>query len=350
MLLEWPTTFTSRNLTALDVDSDVQFDASGAMYLEGSLVNMLGLSGGPYHHGYAVIVQNRKVVVFGRNAGSGAWALAGKIDLPASVGGDMEAIAHLDTDGTKFGCLNETDGKLATLQWLAGSTPVTYGPVPLCGAGSPMPPDVGGLGPEGLCFIRQADLLLTQFPMPSDLLPGQFLTCVGHQQGGLIHLFNHQRSNGQFPFTYYGAYKTGFTEVADLSFDRTRGAGYDAYSPGLFILHGGNRNTIERTDMSFTVEQNGQRTFRQQFEMKSPWYNSGTNLEGIAVNWEDREILFVIDTGGGTSVVLYENADFTPFILAAAPLPPVDPARAPSLSPGFDSNGTEAGSFPGPVN
>jgi hypothetical protein len=68
------------------------------------------------------------------------------------------------------------------------------------------------------------------------------LMFVGHQEIGRIYVFDLQRGAGTGAFTVVGEYATQFSEIAELSFDRSTGL--------LYVLHDASFDTIEVLDLS----------------------------------------------------------------------------------------------------
>ncbi|MBP7746382.1 MAG: hypothetical protein KA383_09615 [Phycisphaerae bacterium] len=169
---------------------------------------------------------------------------------------------------------------------------------------SPYLPLNGGSGAEGIAFVPDEFLAAEGFvdqngnPYTSQNGMGG-LMFVAHQNGGRLYAFDLNRTNGTF--TFVGAYQTGYSESADLAFDRSEGL--------LYIFHGADYNRTEVVTLGSTLV-GGERRLNQVVMYGSPM---GGNLEGIAVVPNDdcvggqRAFFLVIDGGGATSLLLFNQ-------------------------------------------
>lgn len=315
-LIDWAFGSTT-NLTALDGSNNIQTDLSGVTWLTSATTFPGSME--TYHPGILLAVrQNRLVTAFGKRVSDDEWEKAGSFTMGSGAGSDIEAI-HYVNDDEDFAVLNETDGKYSEVDV---DNNITFGPISLTQLPSLMLGDVGGAGPEAVAVVPRTDLAQTLFHYdPQGSSPSGNIVFVGHQQQGLIHGFNLARPDQGYPFTYLGAWRTAYPEVADLSWDRTQGN--EGFPPGMLILHGNNYNTIEYTQMEWYTVAGQHKQFVAIFEMKTPWYNQGVNLEGFAYDYENKRAAFAIDTGGANSLFLVDPFDLADLMVGGphAPFP-----------------------------
>lgn len=175
-----------------------------------------------------------------------------------------------------------------------------------------------GEGGEGIAFIPDSHLAAAGFVdkngAPYVSQGGMNgLVFVGHQEFGRIYVFDLQRGAGSNAFTTVGEYATGYSEIAELFFDRSTGR--------LYVLHDAGFDTIEVLDLTSVPvagstscpQVNALRQFNSVVTYELPTPN---NYEGLAiVSKEDcidggRKLFLTIDDGGADSLLMFQ--EFTP--------------------------------------
>lgn len=171
---------------------------------------------------------------------------------------------------------------------------------------SPWLPLSGILGSEGLAFVPDAALTAWDFvdpagqPRTSTLGMGG-LFFVGHQNGGLVHVFD--LSSATTDVQYVGAYETARNDVSALDFDADTGR--------LYVWHGDGSNDLEVVRLSSTDAGGGRRAFDTEYLFDYP---GSANLEGFALmGLEDcgadggRRFFFSIDDGNERALDVYDG-------------------------------------------
>jgi len=168
-------------------------------------------------------------------------------------------------------------------------------------------PGAGNDGCEGIAFVPDAFLTAAGFvdqngaPYVSTGGMGGVMM-VGHQNGGAIFVFDLNRATETYSFV--GEYLTGYTETAELHFDRSTGL--------LYVWHD-TADVLEVSDLGSAAV--GGQTYRQLDVIASYDGPSSLNWEGFTlVSTDDcadgkRSCFMTVDDGLGTSLVLFE--DFT---------------------------------------
>ncbi len=173
---------------------------------------------------------------------------------------------------------------------------------------SPHLPLNGGSGAEALAFIPDSFLTAQGFvdpagnPRTSQNGMGG-LMFVGHQNGGRIYVFDLNPNNDSF--TYVGAYRTNYSETADLAFDRSTGY--------LYVFHGANHNHTEVVSLASTVNGSERKLVTLVDYNRPTGSATNSNMEGIAVvetsDCADgkRDFFLTIDDGGADSLFRFRN-------------------------------------------
>lgn len=222
--------------------------------------------------------------------------------------GDLEAITQVNLSEDKVYLMIETDERIRCF-----STAV-YGTATLLRDWntSAFLPLSGGSGAEALAFVPDYHLARWGFVDPAGAprlstrgMGG--LMFVGHQNGGRVYAFDLSPTSNAFDFV--GSYTTGYTETAELSFDRSSGL--------LYILHGDGANTIEVTTLASTPV-GGSRRLNEVLTYSPPaGAPAGANIEGFTTfgfaNCSmppasgSRSAFLTIDDGGATSLLWFRQ-------------------------------------------
>ena len=299
---------SAANLTAIEGAGANEFynDLSGAAWNPETRTLWLCRNGaGAASRLWAVVEDGAGGYVIDERLGNrGEWASVGDVE-GVTQADFLEDVVYLIVEGEER--IREYDVS-------------TYGTAILNNVWNTRPflPLSGNDGAEGIAFVPDEALAASGFVDPNGVpyastggMGGVMM--VGHQNGGAIFVFDLDRSAGTFAFV--GEYRTGYTETAELHFDRSTGV--------LHVWHGASFNVLELSDLSSDPVP-GQ-TYRQLGVFASYDGPSAANYEGFTlVSAADcdagrRSCFMTIDDGLSTSLVLFEE-----FTLGCPPLDCLD--------------------------
>ncbi|MDP7070505.1 MAG: hypothetical protein QF561_04055 [Phycisphaerales bacterium] len=240
--------------------------------------NLSGATWNPITETLWVVRQDGQLWEFAYAHGSESFELVRLRSLPAAAGTDIEACMQVEQfSAHEIYTLDENTGIVSKIVNLDGIASVQRSwNLSTPNNGHTMPGESGGAGPEAIEFVPDTALLEAGFKMPDGTAYAGStkgmggLIFVGHQSGGLLHVFdvNPGASND---FVNYGSFQTSATEVAGLHFDRASGLMYIWHNPG-------NVNSLEVTTMSSDAS-TGTIDAAELYDTDMPQ----GNLEGIAL-------------------------------------------------------------------
>jgi hypothetical protein len=306
----WPAerTLDGLNLSHLDNPDDpdrssLRRNLSGAVWNPVSRTLWLARNGGP-----AMIwaleenPDTGELAVAENDDGRSIWGLNDGIEF-----GDLEAITfgRFEETHTLF-VMNERASSIIELDLSEpGSAPERM----VWDLTADMPAPTTYKGPEGLTFVPDRFLEAQGFRNAlGERVTSRWgtggLFFVGHQEGGVVWVFDLDRESGDYAFL--GRFHTGADETAGLEFDASSGM--------LWIFHGGAPRTLEAARLSWS-EVDGRRTFDSVTIYEAPDIPQGgsTNLEGFALTSRtdcvdgSRSAFVTTDDGGDWSLIRYRE-------------------------------------------